>query len=53
MNRWLTGFANHVTLQWWLFPAASAATLLIALVTVSGQAIIVARQKPILALRYE
>jgi putative ABC transport system permease protein len=53
MQRWLSGFAYHVPLSWWLFPAAGAVTLLIALLTVTGQAWLVARQKPVLALRYE
>ena len=53
MSRWLNGFAYHVTLQAWLFPVVGAATLAIALLTVAGQAILVARQKPVLALRYE
>jgi hypothetical protein len=32
---------------------AGAVTLLIGLLTVAGQAMLVARQKPVLALRYE
>ncbi len=53
LTRWLSGFAYHVPLDWRLFPAAGAATLLVALLTVAGQAFLVARQKPVLALRYE
>ena len=53
MGRWLSGFAHHVDLHLWLFVAASAAALVIALVTVAGQALVVAWQKPVLALRYE
>ncbi|HWY61410.1 MAG TPA: FtsX-like permease family protein [Rhizomicrobium sp.] len=53
MNRWLNGFAYHVDLALWMFPAAGLLALLIALAAVSGQAILVARQKPVLALRYE
>jgi len=53
MNRWLSGFAYHVDLDPWMFPAAGATALLIALAAVSGQAILVARQKPVRALRYE
>ena len=53
MSRWLAGFAYHVAMPLWLFPAVGAATLLIALLTVLGQALLVARQKPVMALRYE
>ncbi|HWY61409.1 MAG TPA: FtsX-like permease family protein [Rhizomicrobium sp.] len=53
MNRWLSGFAYHVDLDFWMFPAAGLMALLIALAAVAGQAILVARQKPVLALRYE
>ncbi len=53
MHRWLQGFAYHVNLAVWLFPAAAALALLIALVTVSTHSILVARAKPVVALRYE
>ena len=53
MNRWLTGFSAHVELHAWLFVAASAIALAVALLTVAGQALLVARRKPVLALRYE
>jgi putative ABC transport system permease protein len=53
MHRWLQGFAYHVDLAVWLFPAAAALTLLIALVTIGTHAILVARTNPVAALRYE
>ncbi|HWY61408.1 MAG TPA: ABC transporter permease [Rhizomicrobium sp.] len=53
MNRWLNGFAYHVAMPLWLFPAAGLGTLAIALITVAAQSWITARQKPVLALRYE
>jgi putative ABC transport system permease protein len=53
MRQWLSGFAYHVELNLWLFPAAGAAALAVALLTVAGQAFIAARQKPVMALRYE
>jgi putative ABC transport system permease protein len=53
MNRWLQGFAYHIDLEWWLFAAASTLALLIALLTVSGHSVVVARAKPVTALRYE
>jgi putative ABC transport system permease protein len=53
MHRWLQGFAYHVDLAVWLFPAAAALALLIALLTVSTHSILVARARPVSALRYE
>jgi putative ABC transport system permease protein len=53
MRRWLSGFAYHIDLHWWVFAAASLGALLIALATVAGQAWLTARAKPVLALRYE
>jgi putative ABC transport system permease protein len=53
MSRWLNGFAYHIALEPWLFVAASAAALGIALTTVSAQSLISARAKPVTALRYE
>jgi putative ABC transport system permease protein len=53
MHRWLQGFAYHVDLNPLAFLAASVLALLIALATVSGHALLVARTKPVEALRYE
>jgi putative ABC transport system permease protein len=53
MNRWLQGFAYHAPLEPALFVAAAAMTLAMALLTVSVHSILVARAKPVLALRYE
>lgn len=53
MNRWLEGFAYHAPLQPLLFVGAAAVTLAIALLTVSAHSILVARAKPVTALRYE
>jgi putative ABC transport system permease protein len=53
MRRWLEGFAYHVDLSPLVFVAASALALIIALATVSGHALLVARTKPVEALRYE
>jgi putative ABC transport system permease protein len=53
MRRWLSDFAYHIDLHWWVFAAASASALAIALLTVAGQALLTARQKPVLALRTE
>ncbi len=53
MTRWLETFAYHIDLPLWLFPATGAVTLTIALLTVSVHSILVARAKPVAALRYE
>jgi putative ABC transport system permease protein len=53
MNRWLQGFAYHIDLAPWLFFASTALALVIALATVSVHCYLVARAKPIHALRYE
>ena len=53
MRRWLEGFTNHVDLSPWVFVAVSVFALVIALATVSGHALLVARAKPVDALRYE
>jgi putative ABC transport system permease protein len=53
MSRWLQGFAYHINLEPWLFLSATLLALMIALLTVSGHAILVARAKPATALRYE
>jgi putative ABC transport system permease protein len=53
MRRWLEGFAYHVDQSPLAFLCASVLALLIALVTVFGHALLVARTRPAEALRYE
>jgi putative ABC transport system permease protein len=53
MQRWLEGFAYHIDVGLFVFVAASALALIIALVTVSGHAVLVSRARPVEALRYE
>ncbi len=53
MQRWLEGFAYHIDLAPWTFIGASALALSIAIITVLGHALLVARAQPIAALRYE
>jgi putative ABC transport system permease protein len=53
MNRWLQGFAYRVDLNFGLFALAGGSALLIALLTVSAQAIKAALANPVKALRYE
>jgi putative ABC transport system permease protein len=53
MRRWLNGFAERIPLQLWLFPAAGLIALALALLSVGSLAYLVARQKPVDALRHE
>jgi len=53
MNKWLQSFAFRVEIQWWVFALAGSLALLIALLTVSAQAIKAALANPVEALRYE
>jgi putative ABC transport system permease protein len=53
MRRWLDGFAYRVDLPAWLFLAAAAAAVAIAWLTVSLHSWLVARARPVTALRYE
>jgi putative ABC transport system permease protein len=53
MHEWLKNFAYHIGLEWWVFLLAGAMALLIALLTVSFQAIKVAVANPIKSLRTE
>lgn len=53
LNSWLQNFANQVEMSWWIFAIAGTATLAIALITVNGQIIKVARKNPADVLRYE
>lgn len=53
MHRWLQGFGSHIALDPLSFLGASVVALTIALATVVGHALIVARTKPAMALRYE
>jgi putative ABC transport system permease protein len=53
MSRWLADFAYHVELPIWMFPAAAFAALMIATATVATQSVLLARARPVEALRYE
>ena len=53
MHRWLDDFAYRVEISWWIFLTAGLAALLIALLTVSYQAIKAALADPVKSLRYE
>jgi len=53
MNEWLQEFAYRVAVAWWIFPIAGIAALVLALITISTQAVRAARTNPINSLRNE
>ena len=53
MNSWLQDFAYRVNISWWIFVVAGTIALLIALLTVSFQAIKAAMSNPVKSLRTE
>ena len=53
MSKWLEDFAYRVNISWWIFLAAGALALMIAMLTVSLQAIKAAIANPIKSLRTE
>jgi putative ABC transport system permease protein len=53
MHKWLQSFAYRINISWWIFAVAGFAALLIALITVSFQAIKAAIANPVKSLRTE
>jgi len=53
MNKWLRNFAYHIDMTPWIFVIASVITVLIALFTVSFQALKAARTNPADTIKYE
>lgn len=53
MTKWLQDFEYRVSITWWMFAVAGMAALLIALITVSFQAIKAAVANPVKSLRTE
>jgi putative ABC transport system permease protein len=53
MNKWLEDFPYRVSISWWVFAVSGIAALVIALVTVSFQAIKAALTNPVKNLRTE
>jgi ABC-type antimicrobial peptide transport system permease subunit len=53
MKGWLRSFAYKAGMAWWLFAAAGAVALVVAMITVSFQAIRAALSNPAQALKYE
>jgi hypothetical protein len=53
MNSWLGDFAYHASISWWMFFVAGLVAVLIALITVSFNAIKAALANPVTSLRSE
>jgi putative ABC transport system permease protein len=53
MHKWLQDFAYRINIEWWVFALAGVMALLIALLTVSFQAIKAAVANPVKSLRTE
>lgn len=53
MNKWLQDFAFRITISWWMFVIAGIIAMVIALITVSFQAIKAALMNPTKSLRAE
>jgi len=53
MGKWLEDFAYRISISWWVFAISGILTLVIALLTVSFQAIRAAKQNPVKSLRSE
>jgi ABC-type antimicrobial peptide transport system permease subunit len=53
MHKWLENFAYRIHLSWWLFLVGGIASIVIALISVSFQAIKAAIANPVKSLRTE
>jgi putative ABC transport system permease protein len=53
MNKWLHNFAYRTHMSWWIFAVSGGMALLIALLTISWQAVRAATANPVKTLRYE
>lgn len=53
MNKWLNEFAYRIDIRWWVFALAGGLSLVIAVITVSTQAVRAATANPVNSLRDE
>ena len=53
MDRWLQDYVYRINISWWLFAAGGLAAIIIALATISFQAIKAAVANPVKSLRSE
>lgn len=53
MSKWLQAFEYRISISWWMFALAGTLAMIIALVTVSSQAVKAARANPVKSLKAE
>ena len=53
LNKWLQDFAYRIDISWWVFVLAGGTAFLVALITVSFQAMKAATANPVKSLKYE
>jgi len=53
MNKWLQAYAYRIQIEWWVFLIAGLVAVLIAIITISVQAIKAAFANPVKSLRAE
>jgi putative ABC transport system permease protein len=53
MNKWLQDFAYRININWWVFAIAGLSAIVIAIITISYQAIKAAIANPVKSLRTE
>ncbi|MES2107572.1 MAG: FtsX-like permease family protein [Bacteroidota bacterium] len=53
MNKWLTSYAYHISINWWLLTSPVFVILLIAILVISYQTIKVAVTNPVKSLKSE
>jgi len=53
MNKWLEGFVYHAEITWSIFASAVITALIIALITISFQAVKAALANPVKSIKYE
>ncbi|MEL6945379.1 MAG: FtsX-like permease family protein, partial [Bacteroidota bacterium] len=53
MQQWLSNFAYHVEIKWWVFALAGISTICIAVLTISFQSVRAALVNPVESLRGE
>lgn len=53
MHQWLQGYVYRIQIQWWLFAAGGCAAIIVALASISFQAVKAALANPVESLRVE
>jgi ABC-type antimicrobial peptide transport system permease subunit len=53
LSSWLSGYAYHVTMPWWIFAVAISGTLALTVAAVSWHTLAAARVNPVRSLKSE